>query len=479
MGKSSGTVIKSIYNSGEESRKCIGGKFSALQARNWEMKGSDPVVIVLDKRKRPAGFTTPRRARLLIGKGRAVIHRIYPFTIRVKDLDSTAFDTRSEYQMKIDPGIKHTGIAIVEKGTNKVCLLAQIKHRGETVHKRIQKRSFIRRTRRTRELRHRRNKFLKGPKIVPEFIPPTHRSIGDNIVNWYRKLSSLINITCIYLETTVASEKNPPPKENPNRLYRHDMKRDFHKQNNYTCVYCGGASGCKQIEAEHIISKHKGGSNSSENLATACRSCNDAKDTMPLSKWLESIKQKPVITYLDYQRIKHISAFIATHPHTPKSYAFAMPTLIKYLKNQLQNENVIYSSGKQTSDNRDKLGLKKGHCIDAVCVGEVNGDFKNLNQPVLYITAVGRGNRMRGKTNVCGIITTKYRCNRKYNFGFKTGDIVKAMANGYIYIGRIIAKASGCFEMKSVSKSFNYKLCKLIQKDDGYAYNYGKISYAF
>ena len=68
------------------------------------------MVIVLDKHKRPAGFTTPRRARLLIGKGRAVIHKVYPFTIRIKDIDSNAFGKRSEYQMKIDPGSKHTGV---------------------------------------------------------------------------------------------------------------------------------------------------------------------------------------------------------------------------------------------------------------------------------------------------------------------------------------------------------------------------------
>jgi len=43
------------------------------------------MVFVLDKHKKPLMPCTEKRARLLLEKGRAVVHKIEPFTIRLKD----------------------------------------------------------------------------------------------------------------------------------------------------------------------------------------------------------------------------------------------------------------------------------------------------------------------------------------------------------------------------------------------------------
>jgi hypothetical protein len=43
------------------------------------------MVFVLDRKKRPLMPCTPKRARLLLARGRAVIHRVQPFVIRLKD----------------------------------------------------------------------------------------------------------------------------------------------------------------------------------------------------------------------------------------------------------------------------------------------------------------------------------------------------------------------------------------------------------
>jgi RRXRR protein len=45
-------------------------------------------VFVLDRRKKPLMPCSEKRARLLLTRGRAVVHRRYPFTIRLKDLIS-------------------------------------------------------------------------------------------------------------------------------------------------------------------------------------------------------------------------------------------------------------------------------------------------------------------------------------------------------------------------------------------------------
>lgn len=73
---------------------------------------------------------TNAEARILLRKKLAVIHKIYPFTIRLRDNSCVSQDRA--YTVKIDPGSKHTGIAITDD-TNQVVMLAEIEHRGSVV----------------------------------------------------------------------------------------------------------------------------------------------------------------------------------------------------------------------------------------------------------------------------------------------------------------------------------------------------------
>src|SRR6266704_2987351 len=43
------------------------------------------MVFVLDRHKHPLMPCSPKRARLLLTRGRAVVHRLKPFVIRLKD----------------------------------------------------------------------------------------------------------------------------------------------------------------------------------------------------------------------------------------------------------------------------------------------------------------------------------------------------------------------------------------------------------
>ncbi len=76
------------------------------------------MVIVLDKHKKPLGTTTERRARKLMEKRRACVYRYAPFTIIVKDVDIRNCKDVPSYEIKVDPGSKTTGVAIVNKETN-------------------------------------------------------------------------------------------------------------------------------------------------------------------------------------------------------------------------------------------------------------------------------------------------------------------------------------------------------------------------
>ena len=46
------------------------------------------MVITLDKRKRPLGVCTERRARILLEKRRACVYKNFPFVIILKDKDT-------------------------------------------------------------------------------------------------------------------------------------------------------------------------------------------------------------------------------------------------------------------------------------------------------------------------------------------------------------------------------------------------------
>lgn len=164
------------------------------------------MVITLDKRKKPLGVCTERRARILITKGRACVYRYFPFTIIIKDRDTRTEEPSGTYRVKIDPGAKHTGIAVVRNEDRAVVLYEQIEHRAEQIVTDIQTRNKVRRNRRTRELRYRRPKWgnkqtasnrkpqYSSPR--PEgWLPPSEKSIGDNVLNTVRKLCRLFRIT--------------------------------------------------------------------------------------------------------------------------------------------------------------------------------------------------------------------------------------------------------------------------------------------
>jgi len=72
------------------------------------------VVFVLDKHKKPLMPCTEKRARQLLEHGRAVVHRIAPFTIRLKDRTVEESELQP-LRLKLDPGSKVTGFAVLRE----------------------------------------------------------------------------------------------------------------------------------------------------------------------------------------------------------------------------------------------------------------------------------------------------------------------------------------------------------------------------
>jgi len=70
------------------------------------------MVFVLDRHKKPLMPCTPKRARLLLTRGRAVVHRVKPFVIRLRDRQAQD-SVLQKSVLKIDPGSRTSGMTVV------------------------------------------------------------------------------------------------------------------------------------------------------------------------------------------------------------------------------------------------------------------------------------------------------------------------------------------------------------------------------
>jgi hypothetical protein len=62
----------------------------------------------------------------------------------------------------------------------------------------------------------------------------------------------------------------------PDKMYKPN-RRNIFLRDNYTCVYCQKQLNTEELSVDHILPKSRGGKDTWENLATACKSCNCLK----------------------------------------------------------------------------------------------------------------------------------------------------------------------------------------------------------
>ncbi len=451
------------------------------------------MVIALDKHKKPLGFMTERRARILMDKKRAVLYRKYPAAVIVKDRDVRELPDRPGYRIKIDPGSAHTGIAVVRIDTDEVMMYMQIHHRGQKVKKALDTRRMTRRSRRQRETRYRRCRFSKGGRFdcarKEGWLPPSVRSVGDNIINWTRKLKRYINITECSFEAVRFDQQLLADPDISGEEYQHgtlfgtEIREYLLERFGHTCQYCGGESGDAVLEWEHMVPRSRGGSSSVKNASLACRSCNRDKGNRTLPEYLEALK-KNSRTSLNDARVKHITRILEGHtPFVGERYSAWANACRRYVERALFGifGQVECSSGGRTKYNRTRLGLPKDHHYDALCVGTVpEGGYRDRTCGcVLHAEAMGRGSRFRGLTNSCGIIITKFKRGPKRRFGFMTGDIVRAdvRSGKYagIHTGRVMVRTTGWFDVRCTNGAkitAKYSDCRILQRSCGYKFWY-------
>ncbi len=127
-------------------------------------------TFVLDKNLEPLDPCHRARARELLKKGRAKVFKRYPFTIVLQDRVRENSVTHC-HRIKIDPGSKATGIAVVQEQTGRVTNALEISHRGQQIKDSLESRSSLRRNRRNRKTRYRKPRFLNRTRKAGWLAP--------------------------------------------------------------------------------------------------------------------------------------------------------------------------------------------------------------------------------------------------------------------------------------------------------------------
>jgi len=455
--------------------------------------GDDPygslgnyMVFVISSDKKPLDPCNPARARKLLNQGKASVFKQYPFTIILKSRWSFVSKT-SEYRLKIDPGSKVAGLAIVSAVSSKVIWSAEIQHRGSIIKRLLEARRGIRRSRRNRKTRYRKARFMNrrrqgqfSPNISIDeeknikgkgWLPPSLCSRMYNVETWVRRLRKLCPIKTISYELTKFDTQR---MQNPDisgveyqqgELAGYDVREYLLEKYERKCVYCGAKD--VPLEVEHVIPKDKDGSDRVSNLVISCRKCNMKKANKSIEEFLKSKPdQLAKIKRQLKEPLKDTASMNATR--------WALFNNLKALGLPIE-----IGTGATTKYNRVKHNLPKEHWIDAACVGLGTPDNLDVgNIKPLCIKAVGHGSRQMCSVNKYGFPNSKPKSGKIF-FGFQTHDIVKACIDkgekAGKYIGRIKSvRKTGSFTIDGGIIDLNASFRKLqnLQHADGYSYNY-------
>ncbi|MFL5588499.1 MAG: RNA-guided endonuclease IscB [Ktedonobacteraceae bacterium] len=419
-------------------------------------------VFVVDQQHQPLMPCSEKRARLLLARRRAVVHRRAPFVIRLRDR-ARAQSTVQEVALKIDPGSKTSGIAVVwvekqqEGEVHHALVLANLSHRGEQVRQALSQRAGYRRRRRSANLRHRPPRFQHRRRAAG-WLQPSLRSRIGTVLTWARRLRRWVPLTRIEVERVKFDTQllqNPEVagvEYQRGELFGWEIRSYLLEKFARRCVYCG--RGETAFEVEHVVPQGRGGSDRVSNLVLSCHDCNQAKGNRTAAEF-----GFPQVHLQARTPLKDAAAVNATR--------YALVEALRAL-----DLPVGTWSGGRTRWNRERFGIQKDHCLDALCIGDQAGVERPASR-ILTICAQGRGRYQR--TNVDGSgFPRGYLTRAKRIRGFSTGDLVRAVVppplkTAGVHVGRVAVRATGSFRVGK-SDGINAKYVALLQRKDGYEY---------
>jgi 5-methylcytosine-specific restriction endonuclease McrA len=366
-----------------------------------------------------------------------VVVRAYPFTIRLK---SRVGGNTQPVRIKIDPGSKTTGMAVVRENGQKqhVLALIELAHRGRQISKSLEQR----RVDTTKSLLNRLRSLVPVVSISQELVRfDTQRMTNPEISGVEYQQSTLLG---------------------------YEIREYLLEKWGRECAYCTDKDTPLQIE--HIDPKANGGSNRISNLTLACRPCNQEKDRQSLADFFASSK-----------RLKNHQARldrILKQCKKPLRDASAVNSTRWALYQTLKQTglSVEVGTGGRTKFNRCRLRMPKTHALDAACVGEVE-IVEGWDVPTLAVKATGRGSYKRTRLTKHGF-PRGYLMRQKQVKGFQTGDMVRAVVptgtKAGTWLGRVAVRKTGSFNIQTNSgaiQGISHRHCVLTQRADGYGYH--------
>ncbi|MET8680046.1 RNA-guided endonuclease IscB [Streptomyces sp. NPDC004647] len=426
-------------------------------------------MFVLDKHGRPLQPTTPARARRLLRKGRAVVARHTPFVIRIKDrtIDGSEVDG---VQLGIDPGSKHTGIAVFaesKEGERRGLYVIDVEHRGGQIRDKLTQRAAYRRGRRTRNLRYRKPRFLNRRR--PDgWLAPSLRHRVETTMSWTLRLASWAPVQAVHVER-IAFDVHAMAAGRPleGAEYQHgtlagtEVREYLLAKWRRACAYCGITN--VPLNIDHIHPRSRGGSDRISNLTLACVPCNEAKSNRPAEEFLKR-KPKQLAKILAQAKapLRDAAAVNATRWALWRALEAVFPA-------------VRTASGGRTKWNRTRTGLPKTHTLDALCVGMLDTITQHPST-VLAVTCTGRGTYTRTRTDKHGFPRLRLPRQKTF-FGFQTGDFARAVVptgkKAGTHTGRIAVRATGSFNIRTrhgLVQGIRHKHFRVLQRAGGYAY---------
>jgi len=425
------------------------------------------MVFVVDAEMRPLDPCHPARARRLLAQGKAAVWRRYPFTLVLKRAVPDA--QPQPLRVKIDPGSRTTGLAVMNDATGQVMWAGELTHRGHHVKVRIDRRRACRHGRRQRHTRYRPQRFEN--RCRPEgWLPPSLESRVSNVLTWVTRLRRYTPIGAISQElvrfdTQLLEKPDISGVEyQQGELAGYEVREYLLEKFGRRCAYCGAQN--VPLQVEHIVPKARGGTNRVSNLTVACEPCNTAKGTQTADEFGYPSVQAHARRPLKDAAAVNASRWALLHRLT----AIGLP--------------VEVGTGGRTKWNRTQRGLPKAHWVDAACVGVSTPEQVHTAgaQPLL-ITAMGRHSRQMCRTNAFGFPAKAPKA-VSVVAGMRSGDIVRAVVpppsiKAGVYLGRLAVRATGSCNITSSAgtvQGIPIRYCQPLHRGDGYTYQKGEAA---
>jgi 5-methylcytosine-specific restriction endonuclease McrA len=425
-------------------------------------------VFVLDQKKTPQSPVHPGWARKLLSSGKAKVFTYYPFTIILKEVVESP--GVQPLRVKLDPGSKTTGIAIVDDTSGKVVFAAELTHRGSAIKAALDDRRASRRSRRQRQTRYRAARFNNRAK-PKGWLAPSLMSRVCNVETWVKRLQRLSPIGAISMELVrfdLQQMENPEISGidyQQGTLQGYEVREYLLNKWNRMCAYCGKKD--IPLQVEHIHPRAKQGTNRISNLCLACEPCNVKKGTQDIKDFLA---KKPEI-------LKRILAQAKAPLRDASAVNSTRWALLQRLK--ALGLPIECGSGGLTKFNRVTRNLEKAHWRDATCVGKSTPEtVQVIGVKPLLIKATGSGTRQMCRMDRYGFPRTGPKQAKNVK-GFQTGDSIRAVVttgvNAGTYVGKVAVRATGSFNITTKDRTvqgISHRFCTILHHCDGYSYQF-------